>query len=86
MVSHMKTTILIADALFRKAKKTAEERGISFRAVVEEALREYLGSRSKAGKRFELSKSHFTGKGLQQGVTLGDWNRISEFIYEGRGG
>jgi len=34
----MKTTLAIPDAIFRRAKMVAAERGIPFRALVSEAL------------------------------------------------
>jgi hypothetical protein len=38
----MKTTLDLPDALFRRAKSAAAERGIPFRALVSEALSEKL--------------------------------------------
>ena len=38
----MKTTLELPDALFRRAKSAAAERGIPFRALVSEALTEKL--------------------------------------------
>ena len=38
----MKTTLELPDALFRRAKSAAAERGIPFRALVSEALSEKL--------------------------------------------
>ena len=38
----MKTTLEISDALFRRAKSVAAQRGIPFRELVEEALTEKL--------------------------------------------
>ncbi len=38
----MKTTLEIPDAVFRRAKSVAAERGIPFRALVSEALAEKL--------------------------------------------
>ncbi len=45
----MKTTLEIPDALFRRAKSAAAERGISLRALVTEALSDKLmaGAREK---------------------------------------
>ena len=45
----MKTTVEIPDALFRKAKARAAERGQSLKALVTEALQEKLVVRGKAG-------------------------------------
>ncbi len=38
----MKTTVEIPDALFRKAKATAAERGISLKVLLTDAVREHL--------------------------------------------
>ena len=50
MLSCMRTTIEIADALLRRAKKKAAESGQTLREVVETALRAYL-SGSPPGRR-----------------------------------
>ena len=39
MVAHMKTTIDIADELFRQAKQVSRERGVTLRELVSEGLR-----------------------------------------------
>jgi len=44
MVSCMKTTLEIPDALFRQAKRRAAEEGITLRELVERALRATLGA------------------------------------------
>ena len=46
----MKTTIEIPDALFRRAKSTAAQRGIPLRALVSEALADKLRVRSSEEK------------------------------------
>ncbi len=44
MATHMKTTIDINDELFRSARQRANETGTTFRALVEEGLRQVLAS------------------------------------------
>lgn len=44
----MKTTLEIPDAIFRRAKSVAAERGIPLREFVTEAVRDKLASRNKA--------------------------------------
>jgi hypothetical protein len=39
---YMKTTVEIPDTLFRKAKATAAERGVSLKVLLTEAVREHL--------------------------------------------
>ena len=46
----MKTTIEIPDALFRRAKSAAAERGIPLRALVSEALADTLRPRGAGDK------------------------------------
>ena len=48
MVTHMKTTIDLADALLIEAKQVAAQEGTTLRSVLEEALRRELDRRSKA--------------------------------------
>lgn len=45
----MKTTLEVPDAVFRKAKSTAAERGQSLQAFVTEALQEKLSGRAAKG-------------------------------------
>ena len=46
----MKTTLEIPDALFRRAKSMAAERGIPFRQFVTDAVRDKLADRNAADK------------------------------------
>jgi hypothetical protein len=45
-MGRMKTTLEVPDAVFRKAKATAAERGTSLQAFVTEALQEKLAGRA----------------------------------------
>ena len=85
MVTHMKTTIEIADALLEEAKTAAKRGRTTLRALVEDGLRRVLGER-RTQKEFRLRKASFPGKGLQPEVGEGSWERIRDTIYEGRGG
>ena len=85
MVTHMKTTIDIADSLFAATKAAATREGTTFRALVEEGLRAVLGTRRGKSARFQLRDASFQGTGLQTGVNLRDWDTIASHIYEGRG-
>jgi hypothetical protein len=51
----MKTTLEVPDALFRRAKSAAAERGIPFRQLVTEALAEKLTVRRTAEKPWMTS-------------------------------
>jgi len=85
MVSHMKTTIEIADALLAEARKVADQEGTTLRALVEAGLRETLKSRGEGSLPFRMHLVTFAGDGLQPGVAEGAWERIRELAYEGRG-
>lgn len=86
MVTHMKTTIEIADALLDQARATAAREGVTVRSLVEEGLREVLARRRARRARFRLRDASFHGNGLQSGVDLADWNAVVAEIYGGRGG
>jgi len=47
----MKTTLEIPDAIFRRAKAAAAERGIPFRALVSEALANQLRAQSNTDNK-----------------------------------
>ena len=61
----MKTTVEIPDALFRKAKATAAERGVPLKDLLTEAVREHLqrggGDSSKRGPAAPAWMSAFGG-------------------------
>jgi hypothetical protein len=85
MVTHMKTTIDIADAILDEARVIAARDGVTVRSLVEEGLREVLARRRRRA-RFRLRDASFKGKGVQPGVDLNDWAAIASTIYGGRGG
>lgn len=68
MVTHMKTTIDIADGLLEEAKKVAAREKTTVRALVEDGLRKTLAERNKRAKPFKLKLITFRGKGLAPGV------------------
>jgi hypothetical protein len=74
----MRTTVDISDEVFRQAKKTAADRGVPLRQVVEEALRQYLGS---GGHRvgYELQWRTESGR-LQPGVRLDDRDALFDLM------
>ena len=86
MGAHMKTTIDVSDALFREARRLAQERGTTLRAVVESGLRREIEAGRAPKKRFRLRDASIRGQGLQPGIDLSNWDQILSLIYEGRGG
>ena len=86
MVTHMKTTIEIADALLEDAKRVAAKEGITLRALVEDGLRKTLAERASQRSGFKLKDGSFRGGGgVQPGIDLSNWEQIRDIIYEGRG-
>jgi Arc/MetJ family transcription regulator len=79
----MKTTIEIPDALLAEARRAAEKQGVTLRALMEAGLRKMLREGGSAG--FRLRRATFRGRGLQDGVQEGDWERIRDLAYKGRG-
>src|SRR6266516_4639527 len=80
MVSHMKTTISIADDLLEKAKTRARQENKTLREVVEEALRLHL-TQNGSRNAFRLKRHAFKGKGLQPGIDEGNWEQLRDLIY-----
>ena len=85
MVSHMKTTVDIAEPLLKHAKRLAADEGVTLRELIEEGLRRVL-ARPRSGEAFRLRDGRVDGHGVQSGVNEGDWSRVREIIHEGRGG
>ncbi len=80
MGTHMKTTVDIADGLFRDARRMAARRGMTLRALIEEGLRLVLAEPS--AKPFKLEDGSVGGKGLQPGIRAGDWEQLRDLLYE----
>jgi hypothetical protein len=78
----VKTTVEISDSLFATAKAAAEERGLSFRELIEEGLRTVLQETKSARKRFRLRDGSVKGHGLRENLS---WPEIRQRMYEGRG-
>ena len=81
----MKTTIDIAKALLDEARRQADRRGTTMRALVEEGLRRVLKEGARPGT-FSLRKVTFKGRGLHGDVADAGWDEIRRRIYEERGG
>jgi hypothetical protein len=81
----VKTTVEIADPLFKQAKALAAKEGLSFRVLVEEGLRAVVEARAKtASKPFRLRDGSFrNGHGLHTGLK---WTDLTALAYEDEGG
>lgn len=82
----MKTTIDISNPLFKEAKRYIAQKGLSFRELVETALRQLLNAQSRRQKNFRWKHKPFHGSGLSGGLQEGDWEKVRDMIYEGHGG
>jgi Arc/MetJ family transcription regulator len=85
MVSNMKTTIDIADPLLSEIKRLASREGITMRQLVDEGLRRVLEARDQSEAGFRLRDASVDGRGVQAGLSEGDWASIRDLVYEGRG-
>ena len=84
MLRHMRTSIELSDGLLERARRVARKRGTTLRALVEEGLRRILVEKDLA-PAFRLEDASFGEGGLVDGLAEGDWERIRELSYEGRG-
>ena len=79
MLSCMRTTLDINDRLLAEAKSLAARRGLSLKALVEEALRERLHARSDR-RDAAITLPTYSGDGLQSGVDLTDGAAMLEVM------
>ncbi len=79
MLRCMRTTFDISDPLLAEAKSLAAQRGLSLKALVEEALRERLRARGD-GRRVVEQLPTYSGHGLQAGVDLTDSAALLELM------
>ena len=83
-LTHMKTTIDIADSLMLRAKEVAAREKITLKALTEEGLEMALQQRERR-KTPEVRPVVFDGGGLKPEFNGGSWDRIRDASYEGRG-
>ncbi len=77
----MRTTLTIADPVYRQAKAEAARRGASVGSVVEAALRAYLeGSSAPAQALPPLTRS---AANFRPGIDLDDMSAVWEMVDEG---
>lgn len=84
MVTHIKTTMDIADGLLARAKEQAALEGITLKSLTEEGLQMVLDERTQR-KRRSIEPVIVSGGGLQPEFADGDWNKIRAAAYEGTG-
>lgn len=81
MVSNMKTTVDLPDALLDAARRAAREDGTTLRALLETGLRHVLAQRERP-ERFVLRDASFTGEGLRPEFESAGWERIRDALYD----
>ena len=84
MVTHMKTTVEIADPLLEAARRHAAQRGVTLRELIEIGLRRVLEDQGREAQ-FRLRDASVSGQGLSREFAEGGWERIRDAIYEGHG-
>jgi len=84
ILTHMKTTIDIADGLFLRSKKLARQRGLTLRTLVEEGLHASL-ARHEQQAPFRFQPVTAKGKGLAVEVQGEGWATLRQAIYRDRG-
>lgn len=82
MVTHMKTTIEIADAILRSTKALADRESTTLRALVEEGLRDLLAKRRRAARQVRVKPLVLKGKGFHPDARNLRWNQIIDAVNE----
>jgi Bacterial antitoxin of type II TA system, VapB len=85
MASHMKTTVHIPDALLAEVQALAARENTTFKALVQEGLRDIIAKRRTAKEPFKLKDGSVGGHGLNPELEGASWETIRDIIYEGRG-
>ena len=78
MVTHMKTTIEIADNLLARAKARARAQHITLRSLIEESLAATLDQPLPA---IQIKPVTFKGNGLRPEFEDSSWDKIRDAIY-----
>ena len=78
MVTHMKTTIEIADNLLERAKARAREQRVTLRTLIEASLAATLDQPQPAAR---IKPVTFKGKGLSHEFVGASWDKIRDAIH-----
>ena len=81
----MKTTIDIADAILEESRRIAQRDKTTLRELVQEGLRRVLEERRVSVPPFQMKPLPTAGGGFQSDFADGDWSRIRDEAYQGRG-
>ena len=78
MVTHMKTTIELADNLLARAKARAREQRVTLRALIEASLAATLDQPLPVAR---IKPVTFKGKGLSREFADASWDEIRDAIH-----
>jgi hypothetical protein len=78
MVTHMKTTIEIADNLLTRAKARAKEQRVTLRSLIETSLAATLDQPLPAT---QVKPVTFKGNGLSREFEDASWDKIRDSVY-----
>ncbi|MBC8072785.1 MAG: DUF2191 domain-containing protein [Deltaproteobacteria bacterium] len=82
----MRMSIDLPELLLRRAMALAARRGTTLRELICEGLEAVLSPPAPGKQPFRLADGSFRGEGYADGVDGGDWARLRDLGYEGRGG
>ncbi len=80
MVSHMKTTVDIANPLLEEAKRLSDKEKTTLRALIEEGLWEVITKR-KSGGEVSASKGQLQRQRLKKKIQGESWDKIRSAAY-----
>ena len=80
----MKTTIEIADDLFKRAQRVARKEKTTFRSLTEQGLRLVLAGKQAKPKQLPPLVT-VRGSGISNEFKSASWDKIRDEIYQGRG-
>ncbi len=80
----MKTTIEIADDLFKRVQRVARQEKTTLRSLTEQGLRLLLKEKQDKGQKLPPLVT-VRGSGLAEDFKGASWNKIRDEIYRGRG-
>jgi hypothetical protein len=77
----MKTTVVIDDRLFTRARRAAKARGLTMRALIEEALRRTLDETPNRAPPFQLADRSVGTPGGRNPFAGKTWDEIRSVLY-----
>lgn len=84
MLLHMRTSIDIPDALFRRLKKQAAEESTTLKQIVIDAVQQRLTTPKRPKKPFKMKDFSVKGEGVMPGIDERNWEQTRAMIYGDR--